>query len=99
MGSIINLKKRSMVVESNGTRVIVPLDLAEGERYKEPVRDEEEVDHIYKLTAQDEDWINPTAEGVLYWERIVNASLTLMGRWRIGKTSWTLSWCCGVFES
>ena len=31
MGSIINLKKRSMVFENNGTRVIVPLDLTEGE--------------------------------------------------------------------
>ena len=37
MGGIINLEKRSMVFENNGTRVIVPLDLAEGERYTEPV--------------------------------------------------------------
>ena len=44
-----------MAFENNGTRVIVPLDLAEGEQYIEPVRDEEDVDHIYKLTARDED--------------------------------------------
>lgn len=31
MGGIINLKKRSMVFKNNGTRVIVPLDPAEGE--------------------------------------------------------------------
>ena len=31
MGGIINLKKRRMVFENNGTRVIVPLDLVEGE--------------------------------------------------------------------
>ena len=31
MGGIINLKKRSMVFENNGTRVIVPLDPTEGE--------------------------------------------------------------------
>ena len=49
--------------------MIVPLDLAKGERYTEPVREEEEVDHIYKLTARDEDWINPTTNGVLSWER------------------------------
>ena len=41
MGGIINLKKRSMVFENNGTRVIVPLDPAEGEWYIEPVRDDE----------------------------------------------------------
>ena len=33
MGGIINLKKRSMVFENNSTRVIVPLDPTEGERY------------------------------------------------------------------
>ena len=31
MGRIINLKKRSMVFENNGARVIVLLDLAESE--------------------------------------------------------------------
>ena len=31
MGGIINLKKRSMVFENIGTRVIVPLDPKEGE--------------------------------------------------------------------
>ena len=54
MGGIINFKKQSMVFESEGTRVIVPLDPAEGEIYIEPVREEEEVDHIYKLTVRDE---------------------------------------------
>ena len=51
MGGVINLKKRSMVFENNGTCVIVPLDPAEGVRYTEPVHDEEEVDHIYRLTT------------------------------------------------
>ena len=31
MGGIINLKQRSMIFEIYGTRMIVPLDLAEGE--------------------------------------------------------------------
>ena len=65
MGGIINLKKRSMVFENEGTQVIVPLDPAEGERYTEPVLEEDEVDHIYKLTVRDEDWINPTTDGVI----------------------------------
>ena len=55
MGGIIKLKKRSMAFENEGTRVIVPLDPVEGERYTEPVREEEDVDHIYKLTTRDED--------------------------------------------
>ena len=69
MGGVINLKKHSMVFESKGTRVIVPLDPAEGVRYTKPAYEEEELDHIYKLTAQDEDWINPMDEGMLCWEK------------------------------
>ena len=69
MGGIINLKKRSMVFESEGTRVIVPLDPAEGTRYTKHVHTKEELDHIYKITAQDEDRVNPTDEGMLYWEK------------------------------
>ena len=49
MGGIINLKNRSMVFENNGTRVIVPLDPMEGEWYTKLVREEDEVDQIFKL--------------------------------------------------
>ena len=55
MGGIINLKKWSMVFESEGTRVIVLLDPEEGERYTESVQEEEDVDHIYKVTSRDDD--------------------------------------------
>ena len=55
-----------MVFENNGTRVIVPLDLAEGTKYTEPAQDAKEVDHIYKLTTQDEYWINPMEKGVIF---------------------------------
>ena len=65
MGGVINLKKCSMVFESKGTWVIVPLDPAEGAQYIEPAYEEEELDHIYKLTVQDEDWVNPMDEGML----------------------------------
>lgn len=69
MGGIINLKKRSMVFQNEGMRVIVPLDPAEGEQYIEPVHEEDDLDHIYKLTDRNEDWINPTTDGVLCWEK------------------------------
>ena len=65
MGGIINLKKRRMVFENEGMQVIVPLDPAEGEWYMEPMCEEEDVDHIYKLTTWVEDQINPTTDGVL----------------------------------
>jgi len=33
MDAIINLKRRSIVFENNGTKVVVPLDPSEGARY------------------------------------------------------------------
>ena len=50
VGGIINFKKKRMVFENESTRVIVPLDPAEGEWYMKPVRKKEDVDKIYKLT-------------------------------------------------
>ena len=58
-----------MVFERKGKRVIVPLDPAEGARYTKPTHEEEEVDYIHKLSTQDEDRVNPKAEGVLCWEK------------------------------
>ena len=65
MGGVINLKKRSMVFVSKGARVIVSLDLEEGAWYTNPAYEEEELDHIYKLTTLDEDQVNPMEEGML----------------------------------
>ena len=49
-------------------RFIVPLDPSEGERFVEPnCLDLEEINQLYRTTAQDEDYINPTADGVLSW--------------------------------
>ena len=67
VGGVINLKKRSMVFEKNDTRVIVPLDPAEGVRYTEPAYEEEELDHIYRMMAQDEDQGDTTIGGVFDW--------------------------------
>ena len=69
MGDVINLKERSMVFESKGTHVIVPLDPAEGAWYIEPAYEEEELDHIYKLSMLHEDQVNPTEEGMPCWEK------------------------------
>ena len=49
--------------------MIVPLGPAEGERYTKPAWEEEEIDSIDKLTARDEEWINPMTDGVLCWEK------------------------------
>ena len=37
MDGVINLKKRRIEFESNGVRVIIPLDPIKGQRYTEPV--------------------------------------------------------------
>ena len=36
--------------------------------YSQTTQEEEEIDHIYKLTARDKDWINPIFDGLLCWE-------------------------------
>ena len=54
MNGVINLKKRKMIFEKKSLRVVVPLNLAEGGRYSEPVRDDgsdNELDCIYKITT------------------------------------------------
>ena len=66
MDTIINLKRRCMVFEKNGTRVIVPLDPSEGAWYIESIHDKygnEDIGNIYKLIMRDKYWINPTTNG------------------------------------
>ena len=53
--SVVDLKKRHMNFEKYGLRVITPLDSNEGQRYTEPIREEDcayELENIYKLTAR-----------------------------------------------
>src|SRR5712692_2660030 len=69
--AIINLKRRQMTFEGNGLRAIIPLDPSHGERYTEPIRDEGEqdtLDHIYNITAKEEDYVDPDADGVIDWQ-------------------------------
>ena len=61
-----------MIFEKKSLRLIVPLDPAEGSCYTEPVRDYEsndDLDSIYKITMRDQDWVNPTADGKITWDR------------------------------
>ena len=65
---IINLKKNTMSFEGNGIRVIGPLDLGLGPKYIELVTIEEEahnIDTVYKMTAAQADYVNPTDDGML----------------------------------
>ena len=60
-----------MTFEGNGLRVTIPLDPSQVERYTEPIRDEEEqdiLDHIYNITAKEEDYVEPDADGVIDWQ-------------------------------
>lgn len=60
-----------MIFEKKSICVIVPLDPAEGARYTKPVRNEDsddELDCIYQIMVQDQDWVNPTADGRISWE-------------------------------
>ena len=59
-----------MTFEGKGLRFIVPLDPSQGERYTKPVRDEDQdvLDHIYNIIAKEEDYVNPTTEGIMDWQ-------------------------------
>ena len=67
--TVINLKKRQMTFEGKDLWVIVPLDPSQGERYTETVKDEDQdvLDHIYNITAKEEDYVDPTTEGIMDW--------------------------------
>ena len=67
MNGVNNLNKRKMIFEKKGMHVIVPLNPAEGSCYTKLVRDfmedYDDVDNIYKITMQNEEWINLTDDG------------------------------------
>ena len=62
-----------MLFERKSLHIVIPLDPAEGSHYIEPVRNYEEsdddLDQIYKIIAWDKDWINPTIDGRIAWDR------------------------------
>ena len=64
------LKKRRMTFEGDGLRVIAFLDPDEGQRYTQPIREEDytyALENIYKLTARQHDYINLTIDANLSW--------------------------------
>ena len=68
--NVVDLNKRKLTFEGDGLRVISPLDLDEGRRYIEPIKEEDcayELENIYKLTARQQDYINPTTNENLSW--------------------------------
>lgn len=71
MNRLIKLKKGKMIFEKKFLCIIVPLDLVEGSRYTEPVRDyesDDDLDCIYKIKMRDQDWVNPTVDGRITWD-------------------------------
>jgi len=74
---IINLKTRKMVFESTEYKVNEPLYPLEGGRYVQPATDNiltEDVNQLYRTTMHKEDYINPTANGMLSWRSISSCS-------------------------
>jgi hypothetical protein len=71
--AIINLNMRKMAFESGKYMVIAPLDPSEGERFVEPTfLDLEEINQLYRMTMHDEDYVNPTEDGILSWWSITS---------------------------
>ena len=71
--AVITFKKWMMTFENQDIRVIAPMDLDEGRRYIEPVKDEVVMgwDHSYNIS---EDYIHPTANEELSWRNASFAS-------------------------
>ena len=66
--AIINLKKKAMSFEGNDIWVIGPLDPTLGPRYIELVTIEEEAHNIdIVLIVAQENYVNPTNDGMLSW--------------------------------
>jgi len=66
--SLVNMKKRQLVLEQGNLRVIAPLDPKAGTIYVETIQRGmalEGVDGLYKITMRDDDYINHTTDGVL----------------------------------
>jgi hypothetical protein len=71
--AIINLKTRKMTFESGEYRFIAPLDPSKRGRFLEPTcLDLEEINQLYRTTTREEDYVNPTTDGVLNWRSITS---------------------------
>ena len=66
--SIINLKTRKMIFELGEYRVIAPLHPSKGGIYIETMTENfitEEINQLDRTIAREEDYINPTTNGIL----------------------------------
>jgi len=66
--AIINLKKKYMSFDNGTNRITASIDLGEGHKYVERVRDERELDNIYNITSNKADYVDLDADGKLRWE-------------------------------
>jgi hypothetical protein len=83
--AIINLKTKKMEFESGEYRVIAPLNPLDGEMFVEPTSlDLEEINQLYRTTVHDEDYANPTTNGILSWQSITSCATNS----DIGLESW-----------
>ena len=67
-----------MEFESNGVRVVIPLDPAKHQSYTKPVHVEDEIDQFYKLTLDEETKLIHQRMRILNWRRLVLVFQTLM---------------------
>jgi len=73
MNGVINSKKQIMSFERKSLSIVVSMVPAEGSHYTEATHNYEEsdddLDQIYKIIAQDQDWVNFTTGGCIAWDR------------------------------
>ena len=79
-----------MTFELDSLKLTTPLDLTEGDRYTQPVKQEEgeeKIGELYNITARREDYINPTIDGELSWRSVCSYdtdSDDALNRWQNG---------------
>jgi hypothetical protein len=66
--TIIDLKKRQMIFEVEDLKVTTSLDPTEERCYVEARK--KELDNIYNMIVQIDDYVNSTIEGVVIWRSI-----------------------------
>jgi hypothetical protein len=65
----------NMTFDSGEYKFIVPLDPSEGERFVEPTYlDLEEINQLYRTSTREEDYVNPTTDGVLSWRSVTSCT-------------------------
>jgi hypothetical protein len=101
---VIDLKKKTMTFDSDGIRVIQPLDPYQGPWYIEPVDDAMERDvleQIYHLTTgKRANYINPTIDGSVSWRSIQSSDIDFEEALNDWKQRWNeiSTRCCATIR-